>query len=90
MVPGDVELPDSWERMLKDGLVTVPEGFERRVLRVLADDSLELTGTGQPGPMRRPVLARVSYWLALIFGSAVGGASITGFIFGIWSASLAG
>jgi hypothetical protein len=90
MAPDDVGLPDGWEQMLSDGLVNVPDGFERRVMRAVADDSLELTGTRQPEPAQWPVLSRLSYWFALLFGSAIGGASITGFIFGIWSATLAG
>jgi hypothetical protein len=92
--PGDVELPGGWEQMLREGLVTVPPGFEGRVLSAIANESIEpvdglLSHTAQRSlQVRLPV--RMAYWLALLTGSAVGGVSVTGFMFGIWSATLAG
>lgn len=72
------------DTLLKDGLVQVPEHFNSHLVERITH--MQPDNNSTPASPETPIWQ----WLALALASLPGLLQMTGFVFGIWSATAAG
>lgn len=78
------------DSLLHDGLVQVPDNFSGQLVHRIALENESNQTTQTDKPVAPIVTTSIWQWLALGTASLAGAIQMTGFIFGIWTATQAG